>query len=97
MGRIVRTGQAADDILEIWQYIALHQGNVPAADRLVVRFEELLRTMSEQPNVGTSQGRYRVGMRSFSTGNYVLFYEPLQDGILLLRVLHGARRFEGLF
>lgn len=61
------------------------------------RFDELLRLLAEQPLIGTSQDAYRPSMRSFGIGNYVLFYEPLADGVLLIRVLHGARRFEGLF
>jgi len=97
MGRIVRTRQSLDDVLDIWRYIAVEKGNVSAADALVDRFEKLLTLLAEHPQIGISQDRYRLGMRSFGSGNYVLFYEPVPSGVRLLRVLHGARRFDGMF
>lgn len=30
-------------------------------------------------------------VRRLVIGNYVAFYEPIDDGILLLRVMHGSR------
>ena len=32
----------------------------------------------------------RIG-RSFPLGNHLIFYRPIDDGIELVRVLHGAR------
>jgi toxin ParE1/3/4 len=97
MGQVLRTAQAAEDVLQIWRYLALECRNVPAADRLVGRFEELLALLSDQPQIGTKLDRFRPGMRALATGNYVLLFEPIAEGVQLLRVVHGARRFEGLF
>jgi toxin ParE1/3/4 len=55
----------------------------------------ILRT--DQPGMGTACDEYSPGLRFFSVGDFVLFFRPLDDGIRLIRVLHGARRFEGLF
>ncbi len=30
-------------------------------------------------------------MRRFSIGSYVVYYQPIEDGIRVIRVLHGAR------
>jgi len=30
-------------------------------------------------------------------GNYVIFYRPIEDGIVVIRVLHGARDLPELF
>jgi len=30
-------------------------------------------------------------LRSFPIGSYLIFYRPVEDGIELIRVLHGAR------
>lgn len=46
-------------------------------------------------------GRVRVelipGVRSFAFGRYVVFYEPLPDGIDVVRVLHGSRDIDHVF
>jgi toxin ParE1/3/4 len=36
-------------------------------------------------------------VRCFAVGNYVAFYRPLEDGILLLLVIHGARDIPTVF
>jgi toxin ParE1/3/4 len=97
MGRVIQTVQALEDVLTIWRYIAIEKQNASAADRLVIRFEDTLSLLSDNPEIGTPQFRFRDQMRSFTIGSHVLLYEPLPDGVLLLRVVHGARRFEGLF
>jgi toxin ParE1/3/4 len=94
MSRIVRTFPARDDLLQIWHYIA--QDSVAAADRLIDLVEEHLQLISQNPFMGQSVEQYRAGLRQFTVGNYVLFYVPIDDGIQLIRVLHGARKFEDL-
>jgi toxin ParE1/3/4 len=34
-------------------------------------------------------------LRSFSVGNYLIFYFPIEGGIDIVRVLQGARDIEG--
>lgn len=97
MGRILRTLQAVDDVLEIWHRIAIEQRRVATADQLVRRFEEILKHLAEQPFVGTACDEYSPGLRCFTVGSFVLFFRPLPDGVRLIRVLHGSRNFEGLF
>jgi plasmid stabilization system protein ParE len=36
-------------------------------------------------------------LRRFTVESYLLFYERTEDGIRLVRVLHGGRRIEDLF
>jgi toxin ParE1/3/4 len=36
-------------------------------------------------------------LRSFPVKNYVIFYRPLEDGIEIVRVLHGAQDLPPLF
>lgn len=94
MPRIVRTFPARDDLLQIWLYIS--QDSVAAADRLIDLVEEHLQLISQNPFMGQSVEQYRTGLRQFTVGNYVLFYVPIEDGIQLIRVLHGTRKIEDL-
>jgi toxin ParE1/3/4 len=47
--------------------------------------------------VGRAHGALAPGVRSFPFGRYVVFYMPLDDGIDVVRVLHGARDIDAAF
>jgi len=88
------TSLAEQDITDIWLFIA--RDNVEAADRIIDRFTETFRLLANRPNIGSCQDRYRKGLRAFLVSRYVVFFQPEPEGILVYRVLHGARSFEGL-
>ena len=94
MSRIIRTPQAQEDILSVWEYIA--GDNVTAADKLVRSIDEKLALLATQPLMGSPMDEYRPGLRASFVGNYIIFYHPLEDGIEVYRVLHGAQQFEDL-
>lgn len=94
MPRIVRTIPAREDLLQIWLYVAQH--NERAADRLIDKFERTLRMLARHPLMGEAAPHYRPGLRRFTVGNYVLYYEPIPSGVRLVRALHGARKIDEL-
>ena len=48
--------------------------------------------LAENPQVGEVREGFGVpGCRSFSVGNYVVFFRPVDDGIEVSRVIHGSR------
>jgi toxin ParE1/3/4 len=95
MPRITRRPLAEADIIEIWATIA---GDSPsAADRWVDRLDEQLRLLAGQPMMGRARDELVPGVRSFPFGNYVVFYARLDDGIDVIRVLHGARDIDAVF
>jgi toxin ParE1/3/4 len=53
--------------------------------------------MAAQPMMGRSRDGLAPGMRSSPIGRYVVFYVPLDDGIDVVRVLHGARDIDAVF
>lgn len=95
MPRVTRRPLAADDILEIWDYIA--EDSLDAADRWVDRLDEQFRLLATQPLMGRTRPELEQELRSFPFGRYVIFYAPLADGIDVIRVLHGARDIDALF
>lgn len=95
MGRIRRTSDARNDLTAIWLYIAHH--NLAAADRLMEEIDDTLAMALRFPLIGEAVDQLRAGTRRITIGNYQLFYEPISDGIRLLRVYHAARRIEELF
>ena len=44
------------------------------------------------------ESSYQIGtLPSFPVNKYVVFYEPTQDGVCILRVLHASRDTTNLF
>ena len=56
-----------------------------------------METLAKNPLMGRERDEVMPGLRSFPFKRYVIFYQPLQDGIDVVRVLHGARDIESLF
>lgn len=92
--RIRLTEQVEEDVLDIWEYIAAD--NMPAADRIVDRFTETYEKLARNPGMGVKQEQYRLGLRCFPVGKYIVFYTVEEDELIIYRVLHGSRRLEDL-
>ena len=95
MSRVTRRPHAEADILEIWGYIA--EDSVVAADRWVDKLDEKFALWATQPMMGRARDELSPGIRSLAFGRYVVFFEPLPDGIDVVRVLHGSRDIDASF
>ena len=95
MSRIIRTAQAEEDLIEIWGYIA--QDNPQAADKLLQDIDEKCALLAANPALGPERPDIAPQLRYFPVGRYLILYRTLDDGIEVVRVLHGARRLTGLF
>jgi toxin ParE1/3/4 len=95
MARVDRFRRAEEDLLAIAEYIA--RDNPTAAVRWLDHIEEKLSLLAKYPMIGEAVYNIRPGLRRFSHGKYLIFYEPHENGICLVRVLHGARKIEDLF
>jgi toxin ParE1/3/4 len=93
--QVTRRPLAETDILEIWNYIA--DDSVAAADRWVDRLDEQFRVLAMQPAMGRARDELARDVRSLPFGRYVIFYVPLDDGIDVVRVLHGARDIDAVY
>lgn len=95
MADVFRTRQANTDLLEIWIYIA---ENAPeAADQVLEAIGQRCQTVAEMPGMGRSRDDLAPSLRSIPEGNYVIFYRPIEGGIQVIRVLHGARDTRDVF
>ena len=93
--QIHRTAEAIADLDGIWDYIG--RDNPAAADRMLDELLDRLALLAANPELGERQPALADGQyRRFTCRNYVIYYRPLDDGIILVRVLHGARDHEAL-
>lgn len=95
MPRVLTKPEADNDLVDIWLYIANDSPN--NADRFLDRMREKFCSLAEAPQIGTRRDELRTGLRSQPVGTYLIFYFPLDDGIEIVRVLHGARDIGSLF
>jgi toxin ParE1/3/4 len=66
--------------------------NPNAAREWLATIRETCETLATQPKLGESRKGFGVpGCRSFSVGNYVVFFRAIPDGVEVSRVIHGSR------
>ena len=92
---IIRRPRASADLIEIWEYIAAD--NMDAADALIDRIDAKFQAIAAQPSIGRERSEFAPGLRSLPLSPYVIFYRPMDGGIEIVRVLHGARDIEAEF
>src|SRR2546421_4535546 len=90
---VIRRSRLSEaDYREIWHYI--DYDNREAADQMLRRIDEKLKLYATHPAMGTKRNRLGRGLRSFPVGKYLAFYRVVEDGIELVRVLHGSRKLK---
>ena len=69
--------------------------NVAAADGVIDAITERFWLLAQYPRMGRSRDDLRPGLRSFTVGEYVIFYIIEHEDVEILRVLHGRQDIEG--
>ena len=92
---------AESDVAEIISYIA--DDNPEAAQRFRRALQETGELLLDMPHIGSMRvsdkpalkGIRVVPVRDFD--KHFIFYRPVDDGIVIVRLLHGARDYPSLF
>lgn len=90
MARIYIRPQAGIDLEDIADYIA-EQASDRRAREFLRKIYSQMQIYASQPNAGRSRDELKQGMRSFLYNRYIVFYQPEEDGIMIVRVLHGSQ------
>jgi plasmid stabilization system protein ParE len=89
-----------DDIADLAQYL-LEQSE-PAAFRFVDAVQRTLNELAAVPGVGSPKSFHDprlANVRSWwikGFPNHLVFYQPIENGIMVLAVIHGSRDIERL-
>ena len=54
-------------------------------------------TLANNPRIGRRREEVAPALRSFPFQDYSILYRPIDDGVEIVRVLHGSRDIERLF
>ena len=92
MPRLEISPAANGDLVEIGLYIARQSGSRQRTESFLDSIHQICEMLATQPEIGEIRAEFATGRyRSFSVGNYVIYFCPAPDGICIARVLHGAR------
>lgn len=94
MGNVVQTRASLRDIDAIWDHIA--EDSPLRASRYIRKIQEKLELLADIPLMGRSRPELAANVRSFPVGSHLIFYMPVPDGIVVLRVRHQREDIEGL-
>jgi toxin ParE1/3/4 len=81
-------------LTDIWVHIA--QDNPASADRVIFGLIAAEDRLAEFPELGRVRDDLRPGVRSWAVGAYLVLYRLEPDGVLIVRILHGARDLRDL-
>jgi toxin ParE1/3/4 len=93
--------EADADIDAAFLYIA--KDSLDAAIRFLVAVRADARNLAAMPGMGATRDFSRAdlkGVKFWPVGgfrNFLIFYRPIEDGIEVLRVIHGARNIDRQF
>lgn len=86
--------EAEADIEAIALYIA--EDSPAAALRWYDEIHAHCERIVDMPGMGIARPEVRPGLRTFPAGNYLILYRQTDDGAEIVRVIHGARRWQDL-
>jgi toxin ParE1/3/4 len=87
---VIYAPEADDDLIGIVDYIACDKPGAPRD--WLAKIRQACELLATQPGMGGLREGFGVpGCRSFSVGNGVLFFRPVEVGIEVARAIHGSR------
>jgi toxin ParE1/3/4 len=82
-------GTATSDLLGIWTFVA--EDDTELATQLVMEIVKRFALLRDNPLMGRQQDQILTNLRSFPVKRFLIFYQPSEDHVDILRVLHGSR------
>jgi toxin ParE1/3/4 len=89
------------DLIEHFVYLAAHAGE-DVADRFLTNAETSFNDLAMQAQIGTRLKLKNPALENFRKwrvkgfDNHLVFYEPHDDGVSIVRVLHASSDWWGL-
>jgi toxin ParE1/3/4 len=81
------------DLEEIFEY-GIFRFGLDQAKTYVIEMEQHFKVLAENVNLGRDASLLAVGLKRFNCAAHVIFYLPITNGILVVRILHQSRDFE---
>ena len=96
MSDYVLSPEAISDLQNIYDFTVGEWGEAQA-EKYLNEIYAVFERLSQYPSIGRLRPELADGLRSIPIGAHVIFFMPWQNGIAIVRVLHGARDVESVF
>lgn len=90
MADFVLGDEAGQDLKSIAEY-TLDRFGYEQARKYRYELYETLTLLAKRPGIGKSCEHIRSRARRFSHLSHMIYYQPLEQGILILRILHHSQ------
>ncbi|MFP1129839.1 type II toxin-antitoxin system RelE/ParE family toxin [Asticcacaulis sp. W401b] len=90
MADFTLSDEAGQDLKSIAQY-TLDRFGYEQARKYRYELYETLILLAKRPGIGAACEQIRTQNRRFSHLSHMIYYRPLQQGILVLRILHHSQ------
>ena len=101
MKRVIRRFHARQDLVDVFRHYAREAG-MRVADKFLDEAEAAFARLAAMPGIGTPyehENPALSGLRFLPLSRfrkYIVFYRPVDEGVEIVRVLHGARDVYGI-
>jgi toxin ParE1/3/4 len=93
MPRILRSSQSREDYRSIYDYVS--NDSPQNAEMLIRLFDQKLELLASHNTMGRVRPDLAPNLRCWLVHRFILFYRPIEDGIILVRVLHSSMDISG--
>jgi toxin ParE1/3/4 len=92
MGSYTLSGKADADIEEIAE-ASLRQWGLIRAETYILGLHATFQRLAAFPDLGRDASHIRFGYRRVETASHSVFYRKIEDGVLIVRILHQRMDF----
>lgn len=93
--RLEFSARSLSDLEEIWVYFS--EQNESSANKILKQITDKCSQLLEFPKAGRERNDLLLNLRSIPTGKFIIFYQEMDFGIEVIRILHGSQNIEYLF
>jgi toxin ParE1/3/4 len=97
MARVLLDQDAKQDLKQLVEHIAVEQARPDSARKLAAKIRDECQRFASNPLLGEMREDLFPSLRQFIVRPFVVFYVPFDNGIRVLRIIHGARDYPALF
>lgn len=89
------SARAIADLEEIWLHVSADSEE--KADKLLKQITEKCSKLLGFPKIGKERNDLFVGLRSFPAGKFIIFYQEIDFGVEIVRIIHSSRNIQQVF
>ncbi len=95
MKQYVISKAASQDLDEILDYFLTL--NIEAGERFVQSFNRKCQNLVRFPKIGRIYDHIALSLRGVPLNGYIIFYQIVDDGLIIVRVVSAYRNLESIF